>query len=66
MATQNDIRIKSYDSEGKVLATRTFQKTIIAANDTTNQKGLANAYIALIEADTNTAQHIQYKDIDLD
>lgn len=66
MATQNDIRIKSYDADGKVLATRTFQKTTVAANDATTQKGIANAYIALIEADSNTAQHIQTKDIDLD
>ena len=63
MATTFDLKVKTIDANSKA-TTKTFSK--VDDGDTDTAKVLANAYAALTDYATKSAQTVKYTDVDLD
>ena len=68
MATQYDVKVMSFDANGKRTGTRTFKNlsASVTSNNNANAIQLAGRYSALTNADSTDAQLIKTDDLDLE
>lgn len=68
MATQYDVKILSYDADGKKTATKTFSKLSSGVINNSNAKAiqLAGRYSVLTSADSTEGKLVTTADLDLE
>lgn len=68
MAIQYDVKVMSFDANGKRNGTRTFKgvSSSVINNNNANAIQLAGRYSVLTNADSTNAQLIKTEDLDLD
>lgn len=68
MATQYDVKILSYDANGKKTATKTFSKLASGVTANSNAKAiqLAGRYMVLTNADSTEGKLVTTADLDLE